>query len=99
MTRLLQKVRKQTAHQRDQQIRLDRGRIFIADGLHVGHSVGRCAHAKVLKRYKCRWRYRLNGIHSAIPFFLSFEWVFFFDALFQRDQGLGSRNTGNFLNL
>lgn len=40
-----------------------------------------------------------NGIHSAIPFFLSFEWVFLFDALLQRDQGLGSRNAGNFLNL
>ena len=41
-----EEVRKQTAYQRDQQIRLDRRGILFAQGLHVGHGVGRRAHAK-----------------------------------------------------
>ena len=42
----VEEVRKQTAYQRDQQIRLDRRSILFAQGLHVGHGVGRRAHAK-----------------------------------------------------
>ena len=40
------KIRKHTANNRHQQIRLNRGHKFIRQGLHISHSVWRCAHPK-----------------------------------------------------
>ena len=40
------KIRKQTANQGDQQVRLNRGFVFFAQCLHICHGVGGCTHTK-----------------------------------------------------